>query len=281
MKKRPTGKDWLPLARTEGGSVEAPTGEAFRPEWIDFEKGIRVGNLEPHERITRILKYRLEDEYGEDFVTDRWGRGVYWQWICWVPRSDRDAKPISSNVNFGCAKLFISQDRTERIFQCGLQVERGALSGSRGEAGIVLQSDWDWHRLMKQCAAGTPLDEELYRLVRREGFVARLWGWPGGATFTAGNFQSALQIREASRKAPRDGWAGFQLYYPMPESEIRASGGYDLVQAIMGAFAEVVPAMNLCMQVTLTSTGPVSLRARGSGIPSGRAPGSPPPVSGQ
>lgn len=79
MKKRPTGKDWLPLVRAEGRAVEAPTGEAFRTEWIDFEKGIRVGNLEPHERITRILKYGLEEGYGTDFVTDRWGRGVFWQ----------------------------------------------------------------------------------------------------------------------------------------------------------------------------------------------------------
>jgi len=79
MKKRPRVKDWLPLARTEGGVAELPTGAAFRTEWIDFEKGIRVGNLEPHERITRILKFRLEEEYGTGFVTDRWGRGVYWQ----------------------------------------------------------------------------------------------------------------------------------------------------------------------------------------------------------
>ena len=221
MKRRPTGKDWLPLARTEGRAVEAPTGEAFRTEWIDFDKGIRVGNLEPHERITRILKFRLEEEYGTGFVTDRWGRGVYWQWICWVPRADRDAKPVSSGVNFGCAKLFISQDRPARVFQCGLQVERGAEAG-RGE--VVLQEDWDWHRLMKQCAAHTPLDAELHRLVKREGFIARIWGWAGAPSFTKANYTSALQIRQAARKGPRDRWAGFQLYYPMPEPEVRAMG---------------------------------------------------------
>ena len=79
MKKGPTDQDWLPLARTGRRPAEAPTGEAFKPEWIDFEKGFRVGNLEPHGRITQILKYRREARYGAKFVTDRWGRGVYWQ----------------------------------------------------------------------------------------------------------------------------------------------------------------------------------------------------------
>lgn len=280
MKRRPTRKDWLPLARTDGAAVEAPTGEAFRTEWIDFERGIRVGNLEPHERITRILKFRLEEEYDTGFVTDRWGRGVYWQWICWVPRADREAKPISSGVNFGCAKLFISQDRPARVFQCGLQVERGAESG-RDAGEVVLQDDWDWHRLMGQCAAHTPLDDELHRLVRGEGFVVRIWGWPGAPSFTAGNYKSAVQIRQAARKAPRDRWAGFQLYYPMPEQEVRATGGYDFVQAIMGAFSEVIPAMNLCMQITLSPVRPLSSPGRGSAIPSGTAPGKRPPASGR
>jgi len=278
MKKRTTMKDWLPLSRVAKNPEEMPTGEAFRTEWIDFEKGIRVGNLEVHERITRILKFRLEEEYGTGFVTDRWGRGVYWQWICWVPRADRDAKPVSSGVNFGCAKLFISQDRPAKVFQCGLQVERGAEAGS-GE--VVLQEDWDWHRLIKQCAAHTPLDDELHRLVRREGFIARIWGWPGAPSFTEANYKSALQIRQAVQKGPRDRWAGFQLYYPIPEQEVHATGGYDFVQAIMGAFSEVIPAMNLCMQVTLAPVRPLSAPGRGSAIPSGKAPGKRPPASGQ
>jgi hypothetical protein len=161
-----------------------------------------------------------------------------------VPRADRDAKPISRSVNFGCAKLFISQDRPARVFQCGLQVERGAESAGYGStrsgntpyrgagsgAGeVVLQEDWDWHRLMRQCAAHTPLD--------------------------------------------------FQLYYPMPEQEVRATGGYDFVQAIMGAFSEVIPAMNLCMQVTLAPARPLNAPGRGSAIPSGTAQGTRPRAS--
>ena len=79
MRKKPTQKDWLPLSPPQKVAAELPTGEAFRPEWIDFERGIRVGNLEPHERITQILKYGLEQKYETPFVTDRWGRGVFWQ----------------------------------------------------------------------------------------------------------------------------------------------------------------------------------------------------------
>ena len=264
MKKRPSARDWLPLSGGAPAAAEVPTGAAFRPEWIDFERGIRVGNLEPHERITQILKYGLEHRYGTGFVTDRWGRGVYWQWICWLPRPNREAKPLSSGTNFGCAKLFISLDREGRFFQCGMTVERGYLSGRPSIPGIVLKSDWDWHRLMAQCRKGTELDEIIGRLLRRDGFRATVSGAGGTARFEAGSFTSARQIRETARRAAPGAWAGFSLFYPMPESEVRATRGYDLVQGILGAFAEVVPAMNLCMQVPLS--------AGGSGIPSGTAP---------
>jgi hypothetical protein len=251
MKRKATEKDWLPLSRSGKKTEEVPTGEAFRPAWIDFERGIRVGNLEPHERITRILKYRLEQAYDTSFVTDRWGRGVYWQWICWVPRADREAKPISSGVNFGCAKFFISQDREKRIFQSGMTVERGYASGKPPFDGIKLQSDWDWNMLMKACVKGSPLDGELRRLVRREGFSITVTGARGTASFTGANFLGAPQVRREAVKAPGNQWAGFSLFYPMPEAELIACSGYELVQAIMGVFAEVTPAMNQCMQVSL------------------------------
>jgi len=249
MKRSPTHKDWLPLSRPAAAARELPTGEAFRPAWIDFEKGIRVGNLEPHERITQILKYRLEQEFGTGFVTDRWGRGVYWHWICWVPRADRDAKPVSSGINFGCAKFFISQDREKRIFQSGMTVERGWSSGKPPFPGIRLKKDWDWHRLMASCVKGSRFDEELHRLVGREGFSISVTG--AGAPLTAANFRGAHQVRAAAEKAPPAQWAGFSLYYPMPEAEMAVCSGYEVVQAICGVFTEVSPAMNLCMQVTL------------------------------
>jgi hypothetical protein len=255
MKKRPTARDWLPLAKTVRGAAEIPTGAAFRPEWIDFEKGIRVGNLEPHERITRILKHGLEQAYAAGFVTDRWGRGVYWQWICWLPRPNREAKPVSSGTNFGCAKLFISIDRARMVFQCGMTVERGFVSGRPSIPGIVLKPDWDWHRLLAQCRAGSVLDGELRRLILREGFCATVTGELGTTVFDSKSFRSSRQIRDTARTAPPRDWAGFSLFYPMQQSEVRASSGYDLVQGILGAFAEVVPAMNLCMQVPLMRGG--------------------------
>ncbi len=251
MKRSATTKDWLPLARQGEGLGELPTGEAFRSEWIDFERGIRVGNIERHERITQILKFHLEQRHRTSFITDRWGRGVYWRWICWLPRANREAKPLSHNVNFGCAKLFISADSDQKVFKSGLQIERGYVQGPEPIPGCLLKRDWDWHRLMKQCAKNTVLDKELHRLLKREGFVAEIGDFEKNTVFTKKNFKSATQLRAAMKKySPRE-WAGFQLYYPMPEKEVRACPGYELIQAVQGVFAEVTPAMNACMQVPL------------------------------
>lgn len=257
MKRRATRKDWLPLARTEKVTETVPTGEAFRPEWIDFTRGIRVGNLQPHERITQILKHHLEQTYGTAFVIDRWGRGVYWQWICWLSKANREAKPISNHVNFGCAKLFVSVDRSKQVFECGLQIERGFATGTAAYPGSLLKDDWDWHRLMRQCAKGTELDGEICRLLFHEGFVAELGDWDNNAVFTAKNFKSARQIRNASNKCRLDRWAGFQLYYPMSAGEVRSSAGYELTQAICATFAEVIRVMNMCIQVRIEPVHPL------------------------
>jgi hypothetical protein len=251
MRRETSKRDWLPLLKTSKVSGGEPTGEAFQPEWIDFHRGIRVGNLEPQERITQILKYHLERTYGTAFVTDRWGRGVYWQWICWLPKANRQAKTLSHAVNFGCAKLFISVDRQQHLFQSGLQVERGYTSVPARYPGNLLQEDWDWHRLTRGCRKGSALDEQLRRLLLEEGFVAEIGGWEQNLMLKKGNFTSAAQLRAASRKIPGDRWGGFQLYYPMPAREVRGCSGYELVKAIQGIFEEVIPAMNLCMQVPL------------------------------
>ncbi len=251
VNRRTSDSNWLPLSKAGAHAIDLPTGEAFRSEWIDFKHGIRVGNIEPHERITQILKFHLEQRYRTPFVTDRWGRGVYWQWICWLPRANREAKPISHDVNFGCAKLFISVDQERKLFKSGLQIERGYAQGPEPYPGCLLKEDWDWHRLMKQCATGSALDKKLRRLIEREGFIAEVGDWEANAVFNAKNFKSARQIRDAVKKHPNRKWVGFQLYYPMPEREVRACTGLELVNAICGVFAEVAPAMNCCMQVSL------------------------------
>jgi hypothetical protein len=253
-KRAVSARDLTPLLKAGKAATELPTGEAFRSEWIDFERGIRVGNIEPHERITQILKYFLEQRYATRFVTDRWGRGVYWQWICWLPRANRLAKPISSGASFGCAKLFISAEQDDKVFKCGLQVERGVTSGEPDYPGTKLQKDWDWHRLIAQCREGTALDAELRRLAR-EGFAVQVGDWERPTRLDAATFRSGAQVREAARRCRRDNWAGFQLYYPMPQSEVAACTGLELVRAVQGVFVEVVPAMNLCMQITLKAAG--------------------------
>ena len=59
MKRSRAPARWLARAANDSPAAELPTGEAFRSEWIDFEHGVRVGNLQPHERITQILRFHL------------------------------------------------------------------------------------------------------------------------------------------------------------------------------------------------------------------------------
>ncbi len=178
---------------------------------------------------------------------------MFWQWICWLPRANRDAKPLPNKVNFGCAKLFISADRETRTFKAGLQVERGYIEGPEAAEDWGLRDDWDWHRLIRQCRKGSVLDGELRRLLHEEEFVAEVGDWESNTVFTAENFRSAGQIAGAARRCPPGHWAGFQLYHPMPEAELRACSGDELVQAVCAAFAAVVPAMDCCMQIPLAA----------------------------
>jgi hypothetical protein len=224
----------------------------FQPEFLDFQRGIHVGNLEDHERITRILKLQIEARYRQPFVTERWGRGVYWQWIGFLPRANRAAKPISHNVSFGCAKFFLSVHTDERLFTCGMQVERGYVRAPRDFPACKLGADWDWHRLAAALKPASPMEKELKRLVLGEGFRIRAGSWEAEPVyFSKSNFPGVSALRGTIQKAPAGDWAGFQLFYAMDEQEVRASTGLDLVESMMAVFAEVTPAMNLCMQIEL------------------------------
>jgi hypothetical protein len=59
------------------------------------------------------------------------------------------------------------------------------------------------------------------------------------------------KLKKVLDDAPEESWAGFQVYYPMSEKEVRSSSGVDLIEAMMAIFEEVTPAMNLCMQSRL------------------------------
>ena len=239
-------------SKTPSGLPIPKVAIAFRPEFLDFQRGIRVGNLAGNERITRILKLELESRYCQPFVTERWGRGVYWQWIGYLPRANREVKPVSSHVSFGCSKFFIMVDTEEKLFECGLQIERGYLKPPRDYLQCKLQSDWDWHRLLMALKSRSPMEAELKRLVMREGFRLHAGGWDGeSGPITRKSFPGMLTLRRRLEAAPGNRWAGFQLYYPSTESEVRSSTGLDLVESMLAVFREVTPAMNLCMQIPL------------------------------
>jgi hypothetical protein len=59
------------------------------------------------------------------------------------------------------------------------------------------------------------------------------------------------RLRKMLEDADEKSWAGFQVYYPMQEREVRSSTGVDLVEAMLAIFREVTPAMNFCMQIRL------------------------------
>jgi hypothetical protein len=225
---------------------------AFKPEYLNFRRGIHVGNLEENERITRILKLALEARYGQSFVTERYGRGVFWQWIAFLPRADRDAKPLSSRVSFGCSKFFISVETGAKVFKCGLQVERGYVTAPPGSGDCQLRSDWDWHRLVKGLRSGSAAERELRRLIKREGFHLFAGSWETElGQFSEVNFPGVAKLRRLLNAAPKDNWAGFQLYYPMNEAEVSSTTGADLVESMLAVFREVTPLMNLTMQIEL------------------------------
>ncbi len=230
--------------------LELPrTAIGFRLEFLDFQRGIRVGNLKDNERITRILKLALESRYGEPFVTERYGRGAFWQWIGFVPRENRAAKPISSDSSFDSSKFFLMVDTDEQVFKCGMQVERGYMRAPRESRRWKLEADWDWHRLLEALKPKSAMERELKRLVTRAGFMVYAGSWEEPAYFGRLDFPGMLKLRRLLQNAPKNRWAGFQVFYPMGKREVRGSTGVDLVDSMLAIFDEVTPAMNLCMQV--------------------------------
>ena len=236
------------------GSALPPAAIGFQPDFLDFQRGIRVGNLEDNQRITRILKLALEGRYQQPFVTERWGRGVYWQWIGFLSRANRSAMPLSSHVSFGCSKFFITVDTEEKLFKCGLQVERGYIEAPKDYPQCQLKADWDWHRLVRSLRPKSRTEQELRRLILREGFLLHAGGWdPSVRSFSKANLPDMRKLHKLLDSAPSDQWAGFQVYFPMKENEVGGCLGVDLVDAMMAVFDEVAPLMNQCMKIPLNT----------------------------
>ncbi len=140
----------------------------------------------------------------------------------------------------------------EKVFKCGLQVERGYVKAPPSSRECELRSDWDWHRLVKGLRPGSPVERELRRLILREGFSLFAGSWEAElAVFSQDNFPSVAKLRRSLDAAPKNKWAGFQLYYPMTEEEVRSATGLDLVESMLAVFREVTPLMNLTMQIVL------------------------------
>ena len=217
---------------------------AFRTEYIHFERGIQVGHLDPSERITRILKGRLEEKHGVRMLCDRYGRGVYWQWICWVPEPNRKAKPLSSKYNFGSTKFFIAVEKDDRIFQAGMQIERAPKKPDPDDWPLRVEKDWDWHVLLRALRGG-----KLPRLIAallKEGFRVRAGAFSNLVEYTRKNWDSRKCLRRAGG-FPANEWGGFQLFWPMTEEEVSATPGPEMVEAIVAVFDEIAPLMQLCM----------------------------------
>jgi hypothetical protein len=233
------------MPRKERSQATLP-GNGFRPEFLDFRRGIHVGNLEENQRITRILKLALESRHGQPLVTERWGRGVYWRWIGFLARANRAAKPISSRTSFGCGKYFLSIEPDEGLFKCGLQIERGYVKAPKGYRDWQLESDWDWHRLVDGLRPRSKIAGELRRLME-EGFRV----WAAGHDFDEKHAAGVPTLRRILEAAPKAEWAGFQVYYPMTESDVQGSAGPDLVDSMLAVFDEVTPILNATSDIQL------------------------------
>jgi hypothetical protein len=217
--------------------------ETFRSEYLDFERGIRVGHLAVEARLTQIMKRRLTERYGVRMLCDRWGRGVYWQWLCWVPEPNKRAKPLSAGHNFGSAKFYVTIDRAQRVFHAGMQVER-APTRPTATWPLTVEKDWDWHILLNALREDA-LPHHLSQLLR-EGFRIRVGAFASRTEYDHHSWDLSACRRKAQRFSA-NAWGGFQLFWPMPEQEVQATSGAELVEAILAVFAAVTPVMNLCM----------------------------------
>ena len=78
--------------------------------------------------------------------------------------------------------------------------------------------------------------------------------------FSRAGYPGVRKVRQVLESAPKSRWAGFQIFYPMRESEVRGSTGLDLVESMLAVFREVTPAMNLCMQIQLAERSATCVR---------------------
>jgi len=140
------------------------------------------------------------------------GRGVYWQWIGYLPRPI-DGQAISSDVSFGCSKFFLTVDT-------GSSSSSAVAGGTRLREGppesryCQLRADWDWHRLIQALKPGSAMERELERLVLHEGFM--LHAAVGGAAgiLRARRVSGRSEAAESARSRVPEPLAGFPALLP-------------------------------------------------------------------
>ncbi|MDP3981306.1 MAG: hypothetical protein Q8Q33_07840, partial [Chlamydiota bacterium] len=142
---------------------------AFQPSFIDFKKGIRVGHLDENARLSRILKNALHEIFGEVFLVDRWGRGVYWEYIWFTPQRSWKKKNIKGRGHFESAKFFVGLDSKLKEFRAGIHIESG-YTRSVEEPRYQRNDQWDWNRMMKTLKGNTHLHAILKQLINEEQF---------------------------------------------------------------------------------------------------------------
>ncbi len=226
-----------------------PDGSAFRTEWIEIGRGIRVGHLRPEERFTRIVKFRLHRRYGRDFLVDRWGRGSIWPTVWFVPRENRRAKSAAGRGHFSCAKFYAAAPPGEEVFRAGFHIESG-LRRSPDRPELERKNDWDWHRFLRALRRNDAFDEHLRRLVRRDGFSVSV-GFFDRRTFPADSFEGSRTILRAIRKQDPDGWTGVLIDYGWNAGEIASMNGPELIDAVMAVYDELYDIMNACLQIPI------------------------------
>ena len=81
-------------------------------------------------------------------------------------------------------------------------------------------------------------EKELRRLVEVEGFTAHVGGTPSEEhAFRGRRWGGVAAVRRACEAVPDDAWGWFQLYYAIPEKELNAMDGSEIVAAILAISA--------------------------------------------
>ena len=129
MKRTPTSKDWLPLARTERGAAELPTGAAFRHRLDRLRAGSGWGTSSRTSGSRSILKHGWRSGTARGSSRTGGAAGCTGSGSAGCPgRTGRRSRSPAAATS-GCAKLFISMDRA----RAGVPVrhDRGARSRHR------------------------------------------------------------------------------------------------------------------------------------------------------